>query len=63
MTRRIVEKHGGSIAARNQEIGGLVVTMLFPFGETSTAELQRSLDLRQTGIGVPRAEHHGSPVR
>jgi two-component system sensor histidine kinase CpxA len=63
MTRRIVEWHGGSITACNQETGGLVVTMLSPAGESSTTKLHRSLDLRQTSIDVLPAEHHGSPVR
>lgn len=32
MTRRIIHRHGGSVTARNQECGGLVVTVDLPAG-------------------------------
>jgi two-component system sensor histidine kinase CpxA len=63
MTRRIIEKHGGSVAARNQEAGGLVVTMFFSLEESSTSKVDRSRDLRQTGLDVAPVERQGSPVR
>jgi two-component system sensor histidine kinase CpxA len=45
MTKRIVEWHGGSIAARNQAAGGLVIQILFPDRKSSDADLPESLDL------------------
>jgi two-component system, OmpR family, sensor histidine kinase CpxA len=35
ITRRVVERHGGSITARNHETAGLVITMNFPLGSLS----------------------------
>ena len=45
MTKRIVEWHGGSIAARNQAAGGLVIQILFPDRRSSDTDLHESLDL------------------
>jgi two-component system sensor histidine kinase CpxA len=57
MTRRIVEWHSGSIAARNQGTGGLVVTMLFPCEESSSTQLHGSLCVHDTAIDAPADEH------
>ena len=62
MTRRIVEKHGGSVSASNQATGGLVVTMFFPLGESSTNKMHRGRDSRQTDVDVPPGERQGSSV-
>lgn len=45
MTKRIVEWHGGSIAARNQAAGGLVIQIRFPDRKSSDTDLHESLDL------------------
>jgi len=46
MTCRIVEKHGGSVAARNQQTGGLVVKLLFPVGESSITTWHDNFSMR-----------------
>jgi two-component system, OmpR family, sensor histidine kinase CpxA len=45
MTKRIVEWHGGAIAARNHATGGLVIQVLFPHGRLSNNDLHDCLDL------------------
>jgi two-component system sensor histidine kinase CpxA len=50
MTRRIIEKHGGSVAALNQQTGGLVVTLLFPLGESSIDKWHDNLSMRDAAV-------------
>jgi two-component system sensor histidine kinase CpxA len=62
MTRRIIEKHGGSVAARNRETGGLGVTMLFPSAEPSTATANGRSNPSNAARDAVASQLHGAAL-
>jgi two-component system sensor histidine kinase CpxA len=60
MTRRNIEKHGGSVAARNRETGGLGVTMLFPSAERSTATANGRSNPSNAATDAVASQRHGA---